>query len=89
MISGGILQAANVPDSFNARTCSLSSGGRDKSSSVPRARADPTYGKASDADSRHFLKSRIRDMILTIMLGDWLHTKISKLFDRIATNIKI
>lgn len=35
MISGGILQAANVPDSFNARTCSLSSGGRDKSPSGP------------------------------------------------------
>lgn len=43
MISGGILQAANVPESFNARTCSLSSGGRDKSSSV--ARADPTLPK--------------------------------------------
>lgn len=37
MISGGILQAANVPDSFNARTCSLGSGGCDKSSSEARA----------------------------------------------------
>lgn len=27
MISGGILQAANVPDSFNARTCSLAPAG--------------------------------------------------------------
>lgn len=35
MISGGILQAANVPESFNARTCSLSSGGCDKSPSAP------------------------------------------------------
>ncbi|GBP23063.1 hypothetical protein EVAR_13082_1 [Eumeta japonica] len=33
MISGGILLPANVPDSFNARTCPLrpGSGGRDKS----------------------------------------------------------
>lgn len=29
------LAAANVPDSFNARTCSLSSGGRDKFPSAP------------------------------------------------------
>lgn len=35
MISGGILQAANIPESFNARTCSLSSGGYDKSPSTP------------------------------------------------------
>lgn len=35
MISGGILQAANIPESFNARTCSLSSGGCDKSPSAP------------------------------------------------------
>lgn len=46
------LAAANVPDSFNARTCSLSSGGRDKFPSAPAPEARlPTRSSARLRDS--------------------------------------
>lgn len=49
MISGGILQAANVPDSFNARTCSLAPAGvinlhpRPEPPRAPAAHARPRF----------------------------------------------